>query len=73
MVVAVHRKVVAISQIDKKANGYESDSSVMGIAIKSGIRDVAVGTEMVTLIEQAWTMPLEVLTISALINKRVHV
>jgi len=65
LIAEVDGKVVAVSEVSKRT-GYEKHVGVIGIAIKSGFRDLGIGTEMMeTLIEQAQEMGLKVLTVSA--------
>lgn len=76
MVAEVNGKVVGTSEINKRLSGYDKHVGMLGIAIRSGFRDVGIGTEMMkTLIEQAQAMNLKVLTLSAFAtNKRaIHV
>jgi len=75
MLAEIGGKVVAVSEIGRRS-GYEKHVGVIGIAIRSGFRDLGIGTEMIkTLVEQAKEMGLKVLTLSAFAsNKRaVHV
>jgi RimJ/RimL family protein N-acetyltransferase len=64
-------KVVAVSEISKRG-GYEKHVGVIGIAVRSGFRDLGIGTEMMkALVEQAQEMDLKVLTLTAFAsNKR---
>jgi len=76
LVADVDGKVVGTSHLNRRAGGYEGHVGVIGIAIKKGFRDVGIGTEMVkALIDQARTMGLKVITLSAFAtNKRaIHV
>ncbi len=75
LVAEVDRKVVASSDIHI-LSGNEKHVGVLGIVIKSGFRDLGIGTEMMnTLVEQAMALGLKVLTLQAFAtNKRaVHV
>jgi ribosomal protein S18 acetylase RimI-like enzyme len=75
MVAEVNEKVVGVSEISTRS-GYEKHVGVIGIAIRSGFRDLGVGTHMMqALVEQARKMGLKVLTLSAFAtNKRaIHV
>ncbi|MGQ9625161.1 MAG: GNAT family N-acetyltransferase [Candidatus Bathycorpusculaceae bacterium] len=75
LVAEVNGKVVASSSI-RPLRGFDKHVGVLGIIIKSGIRDVGIGTEMMkTLVEQAYKMGLKVLTLTVFAtNKRaIHV
>ena len=75
LVAEVGRKVVASSNIEILRSN-EKHVGVLGIVIKSGFRDLGIGTEMMkTLVEQAAALGLKVLTLQAFAtNKRaVHV
>jgi ribosomal protein S18 acetylase RimI-like enzyme len=75
LVAEVGGKVVAISEIDKRS-GHQKHVGMMGIAVKSGFRDLGIGTEMMkTLVNQAQKAGLKVLTLSAFAsNKRaIHI
>jgi RimJ/RimL family protein N-acetyltransferase len=75
LVAEVDGKVVASSEIDKRS-GYEEHVGVIGIAIKSGFRDLGIGTEMMkTLVGQAEKMGLKVLTLTAFASneRAIHV
>jgi len=75
LVAEVDRKVVASSDIHI-LSGNEKHVGVLGIVLKSGFRDLGIGTEMMkTLVEQAMALGLKVLTLQAFAtNKRaVHV
>jgi RimJ/RimL family protein N-acetyltransferase len=75
LVAEVDGKVVASSEIDKRS-GYEEHVGVIGIAIKSGFRDLGIGTEMMkTLVGQAEKMRLKVLTLTAFASneRAIHV
>jgi RimJ/RimL family protein N-acetyltransferase len=75
LVAEVDRKVIASSDIHI-LSGNEKHVGVLGIVIKSGFRDLGIGTEMMnTLVEQAMALGLKVLTLQAFAtNKRaVHV
>jgi RimJ/RimL family protein N-acetyltransferase len=75
VVAEVDGKVVATSEIDRRT-GYEEHVGVIGIAIKSGFRDMGIGTEMMeTLIKHAEKMGLKVLTLTAFASNRraIHV
>jgi RimJ/RimL family protein N-acetyltransferase len=75
LVAEVGGKVVAVSEIGRRS-GYEKHVGVIGIAIKSGFRDLGIGTEMMkTLVKQAQGMGLKVLTLTAFAsNKRaIHI
>ena len=74
-VAEVGGKVVAISEIIRRS-GYEKHVGVIGIAIKNGLRDSGIGTEMMkTLVKQAQEIGLKVLTLTTFAsNKRaIHV
>ena len=63
MVAEVDGKVVANSEIGRK-EGYSSHVGGLGIGIRTGYRDVGIGTEMLrTLIAQAEGMGLKILTL----------
>jgi len=75
MVAQVGGKVVAISEISRRS-GYEKHVGVIGIAIRSAFRELGIGTEMMkTLIEQARTIGLKVLTLTAFATNKhaIHV
>jgi RimJ/RimL family protein N-acetyltransferase len=64
LVAEVNGKVVANSEISQKS-GYSGHVGEIGIAIKSGYRDVGIGTEMLrTLISHAREIGLKVLRLS---------
>lgn len=68
-------RVVASSDIHV-LGGYEKHVGVLGIVVQKGFRDSGIGTEMMkTMIEQARTLGLKVLTLQAFAtNKRaIHV
>ena len=76
LVADVDGKVVGTSELNRRSGGYEGHVGVIGIAIKKGFRDAGIGTEMLkALIDQARTMGLKVITLSAFAtNKRaIHV
>ncbi len=65
VVAEVNGKVVAVSEINRRS-GYERHVGVVGIAIRSGFRNIGIGTEiMQTLIDQARVTGLKVLTLTA--------
>jgi len=75
MVAEVGGKVVAVSEVNRRS-GYEKHVGVIGIAIRSGFRDLGIGTEMMkTLVGQAQEMGLKVLTLSAFASNKsaIHV
>lgn len=75
LVAEVDGKVVASSSI-RPLRGFDKHVGILGIVIKSGVRDVGIGTEMLkTLVEQAYKMGLNVLTLTVFAtNKRaIHV
>ena len=75
LVAEVDGKVVASSEIDRRSD-YEEHVGIIGIAIKSGFRDLGIGTEMMkTLVRQAETMGLKVLTLTAFASneRAIHV
>lgn len=75
LVAEVDKKLVASSDIHI-LRGDEKHVGVLGIVIMNGFRDLGIGTEMMkTLMEQAATLGLKVLTLQAFAtNKRaVHV
>ncbi len=75
LVAEVNGKIVAVSEINKRS-GSEKHVGVIGIAIKSGFRELGVGTEMMkTLVRQAKTMGLKVLALSAFATNKhaIHV
>ena len=75
LVAEVGGRVVASSDIHI-LGGYEKHVGVLGIIVKNGFRDLSIGTEMIkTMIEQARTSGLKVLTLQAFsTNKRaIHV
>jgi len=66
----VNGKVVAVSEINRRS-GYEKHVGVIGIAIRSGFRDIGIGTEMMkVLIEHAQEIGLKVLTLTAFATNR---
>jgi RimJ/RimL family protein N-acetyltransferase len=71
LVAEVDGKVVATSEINKRS-GYQKHVGVIGIAIRSGFRDLGIGTEMMkALVNQAQEAGLKVLTLTAFAsNKR---
>lgn len=75
LVAEVGGRLVASSDIHV-LGGYEKHVGVLGIIVKNGFRDSGIGTEMMkTMIEQARTLGLKVLTLQAFAtNKRgIHV
>ena len=75
LVAEVDGKVVGNSEITKRG-GYSRHVGGLGIAIKSGYRDIGIGTEMLrTLISQTKMMGLEMLVLRVFsTNKRaIHV
>lgn len=75
LVAEVGGKVVASSEL-RILTGNEKHVGVLGIVIKSGFRDLGIGTEMMrTLVNQAVALGLKVLTLQAFAtNERaVHV
>jgi RimJ/RimL family protein N-acetyltransferase len=75
LIAEVDGKVVASSEIDRRT-GYEGHVGVIGLAIKSGFRDLGIGTEMMmTLVKQAEKMGLKVLTLTAFASnsRAIHV
>jgi RimJ/RimL family protein N-acetyltransferase len=75
LVAEIGERVVASSDIHA-LGGYEKHVGVLGIVVKNGFRDSGIGTEMMkTMIEQARTLGLKVLTLQAFAtNKRaIHV
>jgi len=76
MVAEVEGKVIASSSVAKRRFSCESHVGDLGILIKSGYRDIGIGTEMMkTLIDQARRMGLKILTLTVFAtNKRaIHV
>ena len=76
MVAEVEGKVIASSSVAKRRFSCESHVGDLGILIKSGYRDVGIGTEMMkSLIDQARRMGLKILTLTVFAtNKRaIHV
>ncbi len=76
MVAEVDGKVVASSGITKRRFHCEKHVGDLGILLKSGYRDVGIGTKMMkTLIDQAHMMGLKILTLTVFAtNKRaIHV
>ena len=76
MVAEVDGKVVASSSVNKRRFSCESHVGDLGILIKSGYREVGIGTEMMkTLIDQANIIGLGILTLTVFAtNKRaIHV
>ncbi|KYH39487.1 MAG: GCN5-related N-acetyltransferase [Candidatus Bathyarchaeota archaeon B63] len=76
MVAEVEGRVIASSSITKRRFSCENHVGDVGIIIKSGYRDLGIGTEiMKTLIDQARRMGLEILTLTVFAtNKRaIHV
>jgi RimJ/RimL family protein N-acetyltransferase len=66
LVAEVDAKVVANSEISQGSGSFDSHVGGIGIAIREGCRDVGLGTEMMrTLIEQAKSLGLKVLTLCA--------
>jgi len=75
LVAEVDGKVVAASDINRRTD-YEEHVGIIGIAIKSGFRDLGIGTEMMkTLIRQARKWGLKVLTLTAFASnsRAIHV
>jgi len=75
LVAEVNGKVVAISEVNR-GRGYEKHVGVIGIAIRSGFRDLGIGTEMMkALMEHAKNVGLKVLTLAAFANNKraIHV
>ena len=75
LVAEVDKKVVAVSEISKRC-GYEKHVGVIGIAIRSGFRDLGIGTEMMkTLIAKAqeWGLKVLTLTVFATNKQAIHV
>jgi RimJ/RimL family protein N-acetyltransferase len=75
LVAEVDRKLVASSDIDI-LSGDEKHVGVLGIVVKSGFRDLGIGTEMImTLVEHATDLGLKVLMLHVFAkNKRaIHV
>lgn len=75
LVAEIDRKLVASSDIHI-LHGDEKHVGVLGIVIKNGFRDMGIGTELMkTLIEQATTLRLKVLTLQVFATNRraVHV
>lgn len=75
LVAEVDGKVVAVSEVNRRS-GYESHVGVIGIAIRSGYRDLGIGRKMMKTLEmQARRMRLKVLTLTTFAtNKRaIHV
>lgn len=75
LVADVGGKLVASSDIDV-LSGDQKHVGVLGIVVKSGFRDLGIGTEMMkTLVEQAATMGLKVLTLQVFATnaRAVHV
>jgi RimJ/RimL family protein N-acetyltransferase len=75
LVAKVGRKLVGSSDIHI-LHGDEKHVGVLGIVIKNGFRDLGIGTELMkTLIEQATTLGLKVLTLQVFATNRraVHV
>lgn len=76
IVAEVDGKVIASSGINKRRYGCEKHVGDLGIIIKSGYRDLGVGTEMMkTLIDQARIMGIKILAFDVYAtNKReIHV
>ena len=67
-------KVVANSEIGKKASGHDRHVGTLGIVIRNGYRNLGIGTEMMkTLIKQARAMNLKLLTLSVYsTNQHAH-
>jgi RimJ/RimL family protein N-acetyltransferase len=75
LVAEVDRKLVASSDIHV-LRGDEKHVGVLGIVVKSGFRDLGIGTEMMkTLVERATVLELKVLTLQVFATNRraVHV
>jgi len=75
LVAEVDGKVVASSSI-RPLRGFDKHVGILGVVLKSGVRDVGIGTEMMkALVEQAYEMGLKVLTLTVFAtNKRaIHV
>jgi RimJ/RimL family protein N-acetyltransferase len=75
LVAEVGRKLVASSDIHI-LHGDEKHVGILGIVVKNGFRDLTIGTEvMKTLIEQATTLGLKVLTLQVFATNRraIHV
>ncbi|MDH5688209.1 MAG: GNAT family N-acetyltransferase [Candidatus Bathyarchaeota archaeon] len=76
MVAEVAGKVIASSSVGKRRSGCENHVGDIGLLIRSGHRDVGIGTEMMkTLIDQARMMGLKVLVLSvfATNERAIHV
>ena len=76
IVVEVDGKIVASSGITKRRFPCETHVGDLGVLIKSGYRDMGIGTEiMKTLIDQAHLIALKILTLTVFAtNKRaIHV
>lgn len=76
MVAEVEGKVIAHSEITKRRFQCEKHVGDLGISVRSGYREVGIGTEMMkTLIDQARAMRLRILTLTVFAtNKRaIHV
>jgi RimJ/RimL family protein N-acetyltransferase len=74
VVAEVDGKVVGNSELGRKTNGRDKHVGTIGIAIRDGFREIGIGTEMIkTQIDQAKSMGLKVLTLSAFANnERAH-
>ena len=76
MVAEVEGKVIASSSVTKRRFRCENHVGDLGILIKSGYRDIGIGSEMMkTLIDQARVMRLKILSLTVFAtNKRaIHV
>jgi len=75
LVAEVDGRVIAISEVNR-GRGYEKHVGVIAIAIRSGFRDLGIGTEiMKALTEKARKMGIKVLTLAAFANNKraIHV
>ncbi len=76
IVAEVEGRIIARSDITKRRFSCESHVGDLGILIKTGYRDIGIGTEMMkTLIDQARRMGLKILTltVSATNKRAIHV
>jgi RimJ/RimL family protein N-acetyltransferase len=74
VIAEVDDRVVGNSELGRKTTGRDRHVGTIGIAIRDGFREIGIGTEMIkTLIDQAKSRGLKVLTISTFANnERAH-
>ena len=74
VIAEVDGRVVGNSELSRKTTGRDRHVGTIGIAIRDGFREIGIGTEMIkTLIDQAKSRGLKVLTLSTFANnERAH-